>query len=479
MKTITYLCVLLCAWGVSAQPMLRFDPIDSTFYKPIGLISRGDGSDEIYVLGKDGPIHRYDLNSQDKVMFLDLSDVVETQGEAGLLGATFHSNPDSNYFYILHTVPGPSRQLAATLQVSRFTLTDDGLADPDSEQLIISIHKPGYNQSGGGLEFGPDGYLYIGTGDGGGRFDPHENAQNPLSLLGKILRIDVDRQQSGHRYAIPPDNPFVGTPDTLGEIWSLGLRNPFRFSFDARTGDFWISDKANSFWQEINFQAAGNPGGQNYGWNCQEGFEESVPSSPRYCGDKRRAYDTPRLMYGRSGDTDFVGGSITGGAVYYGPEASLEGKYIFGDFYGHRLFVFTPGVKSADSIRVITNTPIDNLTTLGTSNDGSLYAVDYSGSVYRVETEVTSTTRRQSPERLGIYPNPAQGYANVQWPGTVTTGLTATLRSSEGRVLRVYNELIPGAEGVVRLQLPEVPPGMYVVTLWGVDEVGSGRLLVH
>lgn len=480
MKAFLLTCALLCGGLLLGQLSLDFSPLDSTFVKPLGLISRGDGSDHLYILGKDGPIHRYNTSTKEKVLFLDFSDIIETQGEAGLLGATFHPEADSNYFYLLHTIPGPDHLHRATICLSRFTINDEGMADQNSEYVMLYIDKPHYNQSGGGIAFGPDGYLYLGTGDGGGQFDPHENAQNPKSLLGKILRIDVDKRgTNGQPYAIPPSNPFVHTSDTLDEVWSLGLRNPFRFAFDEHTGDLWISDKANSFWQEVNFQPAGSPGGQNYGWNCEEGFEKSFPSSKRFCGDQTKSYDGPRISYGRSGDTDFVGGSITGGRVYHGPEADLQGLYIFGDFYGHRLFVFDPARNSEDSIAIIKDTPIDNLTTLGRANDGSLYAVDYSGKVYLVTVQrPSSLLRAPRVVDLSVYPNPATSTVTARWSHSNTVSLKAWLTDGSGRRVTSWDGLNPTVDGEVFIRFASLPAGLYSLTLSDDHRLASARLVL-
>ena len=293
-KISTLLGLLLFALAGRAQPELSFSQLAVTFDKPLDLTSAGDETEEIYIAQKDGEVFRYDLNSGDTSLFLDLSDRLLTVSEGGLLAMAFHpAYPDSNYFYVSFTEPGNTLETPMVTVLSRFSVDPSAVIDPSSERVILRVLKPGVSQNGGGLGFGPDGYLYFGLGDGGGRMDEFENGQNPMSMLGKMLRMDVDRTSDGKQYAIPPDNPFVGTLDTLDEIWSLGLRNPFRFSFDRMTGDLWISDKGDAFWEEINFQAAGSGGGQNYGWNCREGFEKYSSLSTRYCGDEAQPFDSP------------------------------------------------------------------------------------------------------------------------------------------------------------------------------------------
>ena len=478
--TLCCLLLLLSAGSVTAQepPTIDFAILPVTFVKPLGLVSAGDGSDDIYILGKDGPVHRYNLASQDTVLFLDLRERVETTGECGLLGAAFHPHPDSSYFYISYTVPGPDKQTPVRIALSRFTVTPENTLDLASERTVLSIDKPHYSQSGGGLAFGPDGYLYIGVGDGGGRDDQYDNGQNPRRLLGKILRIDVDREADGRAYTIPADNPFVAAQDTLGEIWSLGLRNPFGFSFDSQSGDFWISDKANSYWQEINFQPAGNPGGQNYGWNCREGIEEFPASSGRYCGNRSVVYDEPIFAYGRSEPSSIIGGSVTGGHVYHGPDTVMEGRYVFGDFFAQRLFLYDPGDSGPDSVRVVVDVPFLNLTTIGKDNRGELYAVDYGGDVFRIRSRVVAAVTAAVPATaVRVYPNPTDREVYVDWPHAWTTATRARLYSMDGR--SCYQAITATSSGTSqRLDFPHLPAGLYVLRISDGRSTGSAKLRV-
>ena len=470
--------LLLGAGPVAAQPTIDFAKLPVTFTKPLGLVAAGDGSEDIYVLGKDGPVHRYNLTSQDTIMFLDLRKRVETIGECGLLGAAFHPQPDSNYFYISYTVPGPNTKIPVRIELSRFMVMADNGIDLASEQTILSIDKPHYSQSGGGLAFGPDGYLYIGVGDGGGRDDQYDNGQNPRSLLGKILRIDVDRRENDRAYAIPPDNPFVAATDTLGEIWSLGVRNPFGFSFDSKSGDFWIADKANSYWQEINFQAAGSPGGQNYGWNCREGFEEFPASSGRYCGNGSVVYADPVFTYGRSEPSSIIGGSVTGGHVYHGPDTLMEGRYVFGDFFAQRLFLYDRSSDGPDSIRVVLDVPFLNLTTIGKDNRGELYAVDYGGGIFQIQSRVVSAVKNAVPTvPVGVYPNPARRELYIDWPHRWTSATRVQLYSLEGRRLHRL-ATAPSSATSRRLDLPPLSAGLYVLRISDGHSTGSAKFRV-
>ncbi|MEX0966497.1 MAG: PQQ-dependent sugar dehydrogenase [Bacteroidia bacterium] len=221
--------------------------------------------------------------------FLDISARVEDEeNEQGLLGLAFHPDFKTNgYFYVNYT----SEPDGAT-HISRFSVaaSDSNVADPGSELILLTQSQPFENHNAGALHFGPDGYLYFGLGDGGSAGDPEENAQDGSTLLGKMMRIDVDGTSP---YEIPATNPFVGNPAVLDEIWAMSLRNPFRFSFDRQTGDMWLPDVGQDDWEEINFEAAGGPGGMNWGWDCYEGDHSFEPQDCGSMGD----YDFPVFEY--------------------------------------------------------------------------------------------------------------------------------------------------------------------------------------
>ena len=474
------LCSLLLSGNLFAQSKLSFEALPVRFDKPLGLVHDNSRDDRVYVFGKDGPIHRYNLVTGDTVRFLDMTDVIEKSGETGLFGAAFHPNPDSNYFYLSYAMAGARPELPVVLCISRFEVGEDGLADRDSKRVILTVEKPQYNQNGGGLNFGPDGYLYFGTGDGGGRDDQFDNGQNPQSMLGKLLRIDVDRQENGKNYAIPPNNPFVASEDTLSEIWSLGLRNPFRFNFDREKGDLWISDKANSFYQEVNFQPAGNPGGQNYGWNCREGFDDFPAASQRHCTNPEQEYDNPHLVYGKSGDNDFVGGSITGGYVYRGPDENLQGLYIFGDFFTHRIFLYDPETQDGDTLRVEVNAPVQNLTSFGTDKAGEIYAVDYNGTVYRIESSepTTAVTARAAVTSLAAYPNPTgDGQVSISMPGDFANEGRLSVYTADGRRLSDAPYRITDHDRTIRVPLDTEFTGLFTLKITDGAHMGVARVV--
>ena len=253
--------------------------------------------------------------------FLDITGLVGSSGnEQGLPGLAFHPSYASNgYFYVNYT------NISSNSVLARYSVSalDPNLANPASAQVLLTVPQPFSNHNGGQVQFGPDGYLYTGLGDGGSGGDPQDRAQNPATLLGKMLRLDVD---GAAPYAIPPSNPFAGRGGPLDEIWALGLRNPWRFSFDRLTGAMWIGDVGQSAWEEINLEPAGDPGGRNWGWRCKEGF--ATYDTTGNCPPDLSVLDDPVHVYGRSD-----GCSITGGYVYRGsPNSSFFGRYLFGDY---------------------------------------------------------------------------------------------------------------------------------------------------
>jgi glucose/arabinose dehydrogenase len=248
---------LVNAGRVQAVPTIDVVPIITGLNKPVAITHAGDGSNRLFITQQRGRIRIYEGGQVLPTPFLDIRDRVSCCGERGLLSAAFHPNyPSNGFFYINYT------NTEGNTVIARYTVSSDpNVADPNSATLLLEIPQPFANHNGGQLQFGPDGYLYIGMGDGGSEGDPQNNAQDLGTLLGKMLRIDVE---GGFPYAIPADNPFVGNPEARGEIWAWGLRNPWRFSFDPLKGHLFIADVGQGEREEINFQPAGSPGGENY-----------------------------------------------------------------------------------------------------------------------------------------------------------------------------------------------------------------------
>lgn len=299
-------------------------------FRPILLTHAGDGSNRVFVPTQQGVIHVFpnDQKAARSQIFLDLQDRVaysDNSNEEGFLGLAFHPNFKTNgELFVFYTPKKPK----LTNVVSRFRLRkdDSGQADPASEEELLRFTKPYWNHDGGTICFGPDGFLYITHGDGGAANDPHDNGQNLDSLLGKVLRIDVDRKDSGKQYAIPKDNPFVDRKGARPEIWAYGLRNLWRMAFDRKTGVLWGADVGQNLYEEINLITRGG----NYGWNRREAFH---PFGARGMGPHSDLID-PIWEYHHD-----IGKSITGGSVYRGSRLpELEGLYLYGDYVSGRLW---------------------------------------------------------------------------------------------------------------------------------------------
>jgi glucose/arabinose dehydrogenase len=343
------------------------------FAQPTGIAHAGDGSGRLFIIEQGGTVRIIKSGTVLATPFLNITPLVKSSGsEQGLLGIAFPRGygPNKRYLYTNYT----GTQGVGDTVVARFQTTiDPDAADPASGQTLLTVVQPFANHNGGQLAFGPDGHLYIGMGDGGSGGDPLNNAQNPLSLLGKVLRIDVESQPGG--YVIPPSNPFVGNAAYRPEIWALGLRNPWRFSFDRGTGDLFIADVGQNFYEEVHVQSAASAGGENYGWDIMEGLHCYGAAT---CD--RTGLTLPVAEYDHSrGDC-----SITGGYVYRGQEyPALQGIYLFGDYCSGRIW----GMKR-DGVAVQTRLLMESgmpISTFGEDEAGNLYVADHGGgNVYQI-----------------------------------------------------------------------------------------------
>lgn len=300
----------------------------ATPLRPIVLTHFGDGSGRVVVASQRGAIHAFAKDAAATSIFLDLSARVrysDKQNEEGLLGLAFHPRFKENGEFFVYYTDTTSR---LTNVLSRFRASRSGplVADPKSEERLLTFDRPFWNHNGGTLAFGPDGFLYVVVGDGGSGGDPYGNAQNLDTLLGKVLRLDVDRRSEGRPYAIPADNPFVGRQAACPEIWCYGLRNPWRMAFDRRTGRLWLADVGQNLYEEINILEKG----RNYGWNPREAFH---PFGARGA-DLATGFADPVWEYDHE-----LGKSITGGTVYRGSAVpALEGHYVYADYVSSALW---------------------------------------------------------------------------------------------------------------------------------------------
>ena len=378
-------------------PNVQLVQASSGFSLPVDITNAGDGSGRLFVVEQAGRIKIVKMGTISGI-FLDISSRVRSPangggGEQGLLNVVFPPGYGTrlHHFYVYYT------SLTGDNRLSRFSLgANADQADPNSEEILIVFpHSTYTNHNGGQLAFGPDGYLYIGTGDGGGGGDPLGNAQNHGTLLGKILRIDVDppapvpgtgviylpliykgsNTSTAIPYAIPPTNPFVNTPGYRKEIWALGLRNPWRFSFDRQTGDLWIGDVGQNNWEEVDFQLAASSGGENYGWNVLEG---DVCYSNSNCNPA--GFTPPVWVYNHTnGKCSITGGFVYRGAAYPG----LQGIYFFADYCSGEVW----GLRQESGVwqnNLFQNTTY-NISTFGEDEAGELYLADLaSGIIYRI-----------------------------------------------------------------------------------------------
>jgi glucose/arabinose dehydrogenase len=360
------------------------------FSSPVAIVNAGDS--RLFVVQRGGAIRILNANGTiNGTNFLTIpSTTVLSGGERGLLGLAFHPNYATNgYFYVNYTRVGDGATVVARYSVST---TDPNVANPASAQILLTVTQPYSNHNGGSLAFGPDGYLYIGMGDGGSGGDPQNYAQNINSLLGKMLRIDVD---NGTPYSIPTGNPFAGATPGADEIWAVGMRNPWKFSFDKNTGDLWIADVGQNSVEEIN-KALSTDAGLNYGWKCYEG--NSVYSTSG-CGPSSN-YKFPIATY------PYGGGycSVTGGYSYAGSlYPNFQNKYFFADYCANRI----GWIPTAGGTITWTAPFSGSLATFGEDVNGELYVAGISsGIVYKI-TDTSLGTEDFTSNGFSIYPNPA------------------------------------------------------------------------
>lgn len=384
------------AGAQSLAPTVRFQLIANSLDRPVDLQSAGD--DRLFVVEQPGRIKILDgVGPQQSPNllaqpFLDIADVVESDGEMGLLGLAFHPDYQANgRFFVNYTRGNPQRTRISEFERST---NDPNVADITSEVVVLEFDQPRQNHNGGQLAFGPDGYLYIAVGDGGGSGDPDNHAQDITTILGSILRIDVSTAAAAaigpqcstgpaNGYGVPIDNPYVDTPGSCSEIWAHGLRNPWRFSFDSETNDFWVADVGQNEREELNWQA--NGAGANYGWRCYEG---PIPFNTDGCGPSGD-YSAPVFSYDQSGSDC----SITGGHMYRGTDyPGLSGRYFFGDFCSSNYWsseivagqvVTEPLAIDGERARAPSS--------FGLDSRGELYVASIGGAIYRVLDANAST----------------------------------------------------------------------------------------
>ena len=457
-------------------PVVSLAPHVNGLAQPVGVTHAGDGSGRLFILEQDGRIRIFKNGALLAAPFLDISGRVSSGFEQGLLGLAFP--PDfaaKGHFYVNYTLPNAPNDIGDTV-IARFLVspTNPDLADPNSEQRLLVVGQPFDNHNGGHLAFGPrDGFLYAGLGDGGSGGDPGNRAQNPRELLGKMLRLDVETGRP-YTYTVPPSNPFVNRATHRPEIWSLGLRNPWRFSFDRETADLFIGDVGQAFFEEIDFQPAASPGGENYGWRIMEGMHCHNPPDCNMAG-----LTLPVHEYGHG-----EGCSVTGGYVYRGPFARMRGIYFFGDFCTNRIWgLRRNGSAWQNSLLLDVNTDI-GIASFGEDEAGHLYvAARNTGQIFRVVDSIPPAAPTPTPPAVVGFTaadfnvNEQDGFASVvvRRAGNTNIAFTVGFATSDGSASerRDYTT----AEGTLRFAAGELEKTIRVLVTN--DETDEGAENLH
>ena len=437
---------------------ITLEPFAAGFFSPIEL--RNVGDNRLFVVEKGGIIKILNATGNTNATpFLDISELVSSGSEQGLLGLAFHPDYANNgYFYVNYTDTN-----GGNTHVSRYSVSsgNPNIADDNSEFPILLFNQPSTTHNGGSMHFGPnDGFLYISSGDGGGGgADPNNSGQSTDVLLGKILRIDVDNPSGGKNYGIPVDNPFAGDPSKAEEIWAYGLRNPWKFSIDRVTGDIWIADVGQNKIEEIN-RAGGTEAGLNYGWRCYEG---SVPVNLNGCPDPSEL-TFPIAEYPHP-----TGFAITGGYVYRGSDYSdIPGYYFAADFVAGLIVTVSP---SGDFNNL--GTFAGNWSSFGEDFHGELYIVSINGEIFKIQGETLSTTTFENNSVL-LYPNPASDKIIAQLKDGVIDQIK--IIDMTGSILFTKNN---ASTSIVEISTNTLSQVMYLVKITSENGTVIKKLLVQ
>lgn len=412
--TILALSLLFSATAFSQTVGLEFFTAGIT--SPVEITHAGD--DRLFVVQQDGAVKIVSPEgSVSLTPFLNIASKISFEGERGLLGLAFHPDYATNGYFFVDYTNTDGDTVIARYQKSG---NDENIADEDSETILLTIPQPFANHNGGCLRFGPDGYLYVSMGDGGSGGDPDNNAQNINSLLGKMLRLDVDTESP---YVSPSTNRYIGV-DGADEIWSVGLRNAWKFSFNRLNGDMWIADVGQDEVEEIN-KVTADDAGYNFGWRCYEGTEV-------YDADGCAGADAYTMPYAEYTHAATEGCSITGGYAYTGENyPAFAGWYFFADYCNNKIGI----VGSTGDITYTEAYPGNDFTTFGEDVNGELYiAGTSSGTIFKIIDEDVSATKKFAATGFNLYPNPAQDEVFLD---TQTAGISAmaTIYTIDGKQL--------------------------------------------
>ena len=435
-KLINYLTLIFICYNSSFSQSVLLESFGPSFNSPVEIKNAGD--ERLFVVEKSGKIKILNQNgSVNSTPFLDIEDRVSTNAnERGLLGLAFHPNyPENPFFFVNYT------NNSGATTISKFSVSANQDIANDSETILLEINQPYANHNGGCINFGPDGNLYIGMGDGGSGGDPQNYSQNTESLLGKMLRINVN---SG-AYSIPENNPYGD------EIWSIGLRNPWKFSFDSLNGDLWIADVGQNEFEEINM-VQNNPANINYGWRCYEGNE---PYNLSGCPDEGLTFPVSTYSHYSSGDFKC---SITGGYVYRGNQISgLNGVYFFADYCSGEIGLLSKNENDEWDMSLTFPNINGSWVSFGEDINGELYIASINGGVYKIIDAALSNNEIDS-DTLNYFPNPFQDYIQINSDRPINIELY-DLSGRKLREFKNYNQEI--------LDLGFLNKGTYIIKVDG------------
>ena len=435
-KLINYLTLIFICYNSSFSQSVLLESFGPSFNSPVEIKNAGD--ERLFVVEKSGKIKILNQNgSVNSTPFLDIEDRVSTNAnERGLLGLAFHPNyPENPFFFVNYT------NNSGATTISKFSVSANQDIANDSETILLEINQPYANHNGGCINFGPDGNLYIGMGDGGSGGDPQNYSQNTESLLGKMLRINVN---SG-AYSIPENNPYGD------EIWSIGLRNPWKFSFDSLNGDLWIADVGQNEFEEINM-VQNNPANINYGWRCYEGNE---PYNLSGCPEEGLTFPVSTYSHYSSGDFKC---SITGGYVYRGNQISgLNGVYFFADYCSGEIGLLSKNENDEWNMSLAFPNINGSWVSFGEDINGELYIASINGGVYKIIDAALSNNEIDS-NTLNYFPNPFQDYIQINSDRPINI----ELYDLSGRKLREFKNY-----NIEILDLSFLSKGTYILKVDG------------
>lgn len=442
MKRISFLFIFFSFGLLIAQEDVSIQQVASGFTNPVDIQHAGDS--RLFIVEQAGLIKILNDNGTVNTNpFLDITSQVLSGGEQGLLGLAFHPNYQNNrLFYIYYT------NTSGDSVISQFetSTTDPNLAIPASQNVLLTFAQPFTNHNGGCIAFGNDGYLYIASGDGGSGGDPNNNGQNLNTLLGKLLRLDIDAPAP----YIPASNPYVNDSNALDEVYAYGLRNPWKFSFDEATGDIWIADVGQNQFEEINKSASAKA--LNYGWRC---YEASTPFNTNNC-DSQSTMEFPFAAYSHSDGISKC--SITGGYVYRGSEfPNLVGKYLFADFCSNEIGT----VDNNGNITYFGPFNGNNFSTFGTDYHSNLYIAGLNGTLYKIVDDNLKLASVSFAE-IKVFPNPAEDQINIRSDKIIRK---IELLSYTGKLMKTY---LPNTQDFTITA--DLPAGLYIIKITSENE---------